>query len=131
MRLSKIGWTLWLSVAVQWVFVVTDSSSLPRESGCHDSQHTDSPQGPHVFGPRPQGKCSPHSGLPDHRVEPAAGTPSAPVHLLSLTEPDTLFTPQGSPLHFQEGIYSLPFLKTGTPLGLSFVFLFLKNILFP
>lgn len=29
-RLSKIGWTLWLTVALQWMPVVTDPSFLVR-----------------------------------------------------------------------------------------------------
>lgn len=57
--------SVWLTVAVRWVPVVTDPSSLPCESGYHGSQHTDSPRGPQASGPGPQAKCNPHSGLPD------------------------------------------------------------------
>lgn len=124
-------------MAVHWVPVVTDSSFLPLESGRHDSQHTDSPQGHMSLAPGPKPNAAPHSGLPDH-WSPCGASCGDSVYtskrvsaLMALTEPDTPFTPQGYPLQFQEEIHSLPFLKTGTPLGLSFVFLFLKNILLP
>lgn len=52
-------------MTVRWVPIVTDLFSFPCESGYHGSQHTDSPQVPHAFHPRPQVKCSSHSDPPD------------------------------------------------------------------
>lgn len=125
--------SVWLTVAVRWVPVVTDSSSLPCESGYHGSQHTDSPQGPQASGPRPQAKCNPHSGLPDSwglcrgSCKDSAAPRERVLLEVSLPARHTVYIP----LYFQEETHSLLFLKTGGPLGLSFVFLFLKNILLP
>lgn len=75
MRLSKIGWTLWLTVAIQWVPVVI-------ESGCHGSQHTDSHTGATCLwtqapSPKPNAALTPRPLESLQSQLPAAGTLSA------------------------------------------------------